>query len=103
MKLFQEGQAREAIDHALNGGQSLHVWTPPKGGWPGAPKCFMKNRERWGHLLDQNMDRLVSTARSLGVRRIVVAQLDRRTQHVDLCGKPLQEAIKKCNDLFGEQ
>ena len=94
MKRFDSRQVREAIEYAGDGGQALHVWNPGKS-YPDAPACFNKSRKGWGHLLDNDEERLVLTARRLGVRRIVVAQRGKRGQHVDLCGKPLKRAIKE--------
>ena len=102
MKLFQHMELLEAYKHVANDGQALHVWIPPEGKWPGAPKCFLKSNKQWGHLMDLNEERLIETAKRLGVKVIKVAQCGRRSQHIDLCGKPLEKAIKECEDLFGE-
>ena len=96
MKQFESKDIPKAHDYVAQGGQVLHVWKPPKHGWQGAPACFMRSRKIWGHLLDADKDRLIATARRLGVRVIKVAQEGRRGQHVDLCGKPLQRAIAEC-------
>lgn len=96
MRRFESRKIRAAYAFVEQGGQALHVWKPPKGGWPGAPACFMKSRRQWGHLLDNDKARLIATARRLGVRVIKVAQEGRRGQHIDLCGRPLERAIKEC-------
>lgn len=93
MKVFQEREVCEAIKHALAGEQVLHLQRPSPN-LPGVPLCFRRAKE-WGHLLDQDARRLARTARQLGVRRIVVAHRGERTQHVDLCGKPLARAKEK--------
>ena len=90
MKLFEERQLMEAYAHAEQGGQSLHLFTDP-GIWPGAPNCFKRSRKA-AHLLDYDEQRLIATARRLGVRVIRIGRKGRRGQHIDLCGKPLQKA-----------
>jgi len=93
MKQFDSRNVLKAIQYALDGGQSLHIW---RGEWPDPkPSCFV-NGQLWGHLIDQDVARLITTAKRLGVRNIVVANRGRRTQHVDLCGKPLTRAVKEC-------
>ena len=94
MKLFEERQIREAYAYAACGGQALHLFSWP-GVYPGAPGCF-KNTKQAGHLFDQDKDRLIVTAKQFGVRRIKVSNEGTKKQHVDLCGRPLQKAIKQC-------
>ena len=96
MKLFQHDEAEAAMDYADEGGQALHVWTPDVGQWPEAPACFKRSGKGWGHLIDMDIDRLMSTARSLGVNVIVVSRRGVRGQHIDLCGGPLRKARKLC-------
>lgn len=102
MKLFQHREVLEAYKYVADGGQALHVWAPLGGKWPGAPKCFLKSNKQWGHLMDLDEERLVETAKRLGVKVIKVAQCGRRSQHINLCGKPLEKAIKECEGLFKE-
>ena len=81
---------------AAGGGVALHVWQPPRGGWPGAPRVFLREARAgrpWAHLFDQDVRRLQEFARRLGVRRIVVHHADTPRQHVDLCGGPLDRAM----------
>jgi hypothetical protein len=86
--------AREALAYAEKGGQALHVWDPRS--QPSqiaqAPRIF-REQFPWAHLIDHNLDRLVSTARRLGVRRTVVGREGDRGQHIDLCANPLYKAI----------
>jgi len=95
IRLFTSRQLREARQHALDGGQALHVWTPPRSNgrseWPGAPQCFQRSRT-WAHLFDQDVERLRKTARRLGVRKVLIHHEGTPQQHVDLCGKPLDRA-----------
>ena len=60
-------------------------------GW-GGPACFRRAKE-FAHLFDQDAERLVATARRLGVRRVVVSRRGQPQQHVDLCGGPLRKAV----------
>jgi hypothetical protein len=99
MKLFAHREIREARAYAEAGGQALHAWDPPRdeqgrNNWPGAPTCFRRSGQ-WGHLFDMDTDRLIATARRLGVRAIMIHGQGAR-QHVDLCGQPLAKAIREC-------
>ena len=64
------------------------------------PACFARS-ETFAHLLDYDHDRLVATARRLGVRVIKVDRQGRRGQHIDLCGRPLERAISEAEDTEG--
>lgn len=102
MLLFTHRQVREAMAHAAAGGQALHIWRPPPDGrggsaWPGAPPRFRKHR-LWGHLLDQDLDRLIRTAHSIGIPHPTVERPGQAKQHIDLCGEPLDRAIAACED-----
>lgn len=90
MKLFQERQLKEAYEYARSGGQALHLFRNP-GLWFDAPPCF-RGRNEAAHLIDYNIDRLIKTARRLGVRVIKCGRKGRAGQHIDLCGRPLQKA-----------
>lgn len=94
MKLFEERQIFKAYAYAAEGGQSLHLFSGP-GIYPGAPQCF-KGTDQAAHLFDQDIQRLIITAEKLGVRAIKVSGKWTKKQHVDLCGQPLQKAIKQC-------
>lgn len=48
------------------------------------------------HLLDANESRLIKTAKRCGVRVIKVSRRGKRGQHIDLCGKPLEKALREC-------
>jgi hypothetical protein len=96
MKLFYHEEAEAAMDFADEGGQALHVWNPNVREWPEAPTCFKRSGKEWGHLCDMDIDRLVSTARSLGVVVIAVSRRGLRGQHIDLCGGPLRKAKELC-------
>jgi hypothetical protein len=95
LKRFGRRQACEAIAYAQSGGQALHVYPGIKS-MP-APRSFHKS-VLWAHLFDQDGSRLRATARKLGVRRIEIHQAETEKQHLDLCGKPLQCAIKMAVD-----
>lgn len=86
--------AREALALAERGGQALHVWDPrtQPGQLARAPAIF-RGQYPWAHLIDHNFDRLVTTARRLGVRRTVVGREGGRGQHIDLCAGPLRRAV----------
>lgn len=98
MRRFEQRQIREALAHAAEGGQALHIWDPgPHAAqtYPNAPAVFLQNRP-WAHLIDDDLERLTATARRLGVRRVFVDRRGQRGQHVDLCGGPLDKALAEC-------
>jgi len=96
MKLFEENQIFEAYQFAAEGGQALHLFSDP-GVYPGAPAVFKKSREA-AHLLDQDRERLIETAKQFGVRVIKVDRKGTPKQHIDLCGRPLKRAIEIAED-----
>lgn len=77
--------------HAAAGGQAIHLHRIV---FDTSPQCFksaVKRGEHIAHLFDQNYDRLVRTAKGCGVNVIVVEDKGNKTQHIDLCGKPLRK------------
>ena len=72
MKLFAEREIFAAYEHADAGGQALHVHGMSQGHrlFAGYPEI--------GHLIDNDKDRLVGTAKQLGVRVIKVERLGAR-------------------------
>jgi hypothetical protein len=94
MKLFTTYEVEEAKAHAAAGGQSLHLHAiiPDRAR---APRCFVQAVDRGepiAHLFDQDRERLVRTARKLGVRVIFIDKEGTARQHIDLCGGPLRKA-----------
>jgi hypothetical protein len=89
MRAFERGQSNEAMLYAAEGGQGLHVY-PALG--MNAPLCFKRSKQ-WAHLYDMDTKRLISTAKQLGVRVIVVHYRGHPNQHIDLCGGPLKKAM----------
>lgn len=100
MKLFQRNQIDEALEYASRGKQSLHIYPSLKR--MNAPKMFMRY-STWGHLLDQQPGRLRKTAKRLGVKIVKIHKPGTKSQHVDLCGRPLDRAIKLCEDSNDEK
>ena len=92
MKRFEARKIRDAYKFSQAGGQALLI--PGFAcNWPGAPKCF--RNKKYGYLLDQNYLRLKETASRLGVRVIKVDKQGDPQQHVNLCGRPLERAMKE--------
>ena len=94
LRVFQQKQIRDAQDWAGIGGQALHLMS---GRFAylrdDTPACF-RGRDQIAHLFDRDRDRLIRTARKLGVRKILVERDDDPVrQHIDLCGKPLERAL----------
>lgn len=110
MRRFDSREVREAKKYAREGGQALHIHRH-LGDRRTAPRCFVEAFDRgesFGHLFDQDGDRLVRTARELGVRVVVVEDRFDPRQHVDLCGEPLRKALALCEgerqgSLFDEE
>lgn len=107
MKLFDDRTAgkrsliREAREYAAGGDLALHVWQPPSEGWANAPQVFTREaaaRRPWAHLMGIRRNLLATTARKLGVRRVVFhgRMSADGVLHVDLCGRPLTKAIALC-------
>jgi hypothetical protein len=96
MRVFAWREVREAIDHSTAGGQSLHLHRviPDR---RAAPRCFVAAVDRGefiAHLYDLDRERLVATARRLGVQNVYVDRDRTPTQHIDLCGGPLWAAVR---------
>ena len=104
MKLFSQRELLEAYAYAREGGQALHVISGRFGHAPGAPGVFLRNQGEMAHLIDHDIERLLCTAKLLGVRVLKVDRAGRVGQHVDLVGKPLARARDLCAtpelDLF---
>lgn len=100
---FEQNELLAAYDHAAAGGQALHLMS---GRFAyirsDTPSCF-KGRAHLAHLFDQDRERLIATARRLGVRVIKVERPGARGQHIDLCGKPLERALALANQTGAEQ
>lgn len=98
MKRFEALEIEEALGHAANGGQALHlhrIIVDRKK----APRCFVAAVDRGefiAHLFDRDRARLVATAKRLGVKVIFVDRDGTDRQHVDLCGGPMWRAVKEC-------
>lgn len=98
MKLFDCTLSRaawkEVEAHSLAGGQALllHRW-----GMNSGPTCF-RGQDVIGKIMDQDVSRLIATARGFGVRRVVVDRRGQPWQHVDLCRGPLRRAIEACTE-----
>jgi hypothetical protein len=90
MKQFEQRQIREAREYSIQGGQALHLHRFNQG------HPLFRRYPVIAHLFDQNKERLVQTAKSLGVRVIKVEREGEDGQHIDLCGKPLERAQQRC-------
>lgn len=95
MRIFHQRELKAALAHATAGGQSLHLVSGVFAHHAGAPGVF-RHCPEFAHLFDQDVDRLVLTAKSLGVRVIKVERPGLAGQHIDLCNKPLHKARDLC-------
>lgn len=96
MKYFEQRQIKEALAYAHAGGQAVHVCRSAQFVTMKAPAVFRRSAQ-FAHLFDEDVERLMKTARRLGVRIVKVERVNREGQHVDLCAKPLDRAIAECN------
>ena len=93
LKIFQEREIPAAYAWSAAGGQALHLMDGSYANMQKrTPRCF-KGHKQIAHLFDLDATRLISTAKALGVRVVLVEHTGQRGQHVDLCGKPLARAI----------
>ncbi len=93
MKLFEQRELHQALEHVRQGGQSLHRHRMLSAN---APACFVRDvraGKAIGHLFDQDIDRLYRTVRDLGVRQVLIEHPGEPRQHVDLCGLPMKKAV----------
>lgn len=96
MKIFKTMEIDEALAHAAEGGQALHLHRIIVDR-DAAPICFVRAVDRGediAHLFDLDEKRLKQTARELGVKVVVIDRPGTDRQHVDLCGRPLANAKK---------
>ena len=84
MRRFKNRDVKKALAYVASGMQALHGSVMRVSG---------KRRVQWAHLMDNDLDRLIATAKRLGVRRVVVERMNERGQHIDLCGGPLKRAF----------
>jgi hypothetical protein len=94
VKLFTTWDVEEALAHAAAGGQALHLHAiiPDR---KTAPRCFVAAVDRGepiAHLFDRDRDRLIRTAKRLGVKVVYVDRDGTDRQHIDLCAGPLRKA-----------
>lgn len=104
MKAFSWRYVEQAVRYAHNGGQGLHLHRFIMS--PNAPRCFtaaVNRGEPIAHLFDLNTERLVRTARQLGVKVIFIDKDETPQQHIDLCGRPLSLAIERCENASWKQ
>lgn len=94
MKQFAFRDVRAALAYSRAGGQALHIHRliPNR---KTAPKLFMMAVDAGqdiAHLFDLDAERLIRTAKSLGVKNPRIHRKGDRGQHVDLAGGPLHRA-----------
>ena len=95
MKMFSQKHLTQALLYARNGGQALHVCKTDTLPALATPPSFRGAKE-FAHLIDLDRARLIQTARSIGVRNIVVDRDETDCQHIDIWGKPLSLARSMC-------
>lgn len=101
MKIFQRMQLHKAIEYAAGGGVAIHLHNIV---FPKSPKCFrdaVARGESIAHVFGQDRQQLVSIAKRMGVRVIVVERQGTSRQHVDMCGKPLKKLLAEVGNECG--
>lgn len=98
MRKFTVRQIREALIYAAQGGQALHLHRFVFPNSPGVFRNAVAKGQDVAHLFDTDYERLVDTAKALGVRTIVVERRDTVRQHIDLCCGPLKKALAMVED-----
>jgi len=97
MKLFRRSQTREAIHYAIDGGQALQPFIKTSV-FCGGCGNFFKYPQRAARLFDQDYKRLVETIKSFGINSVHVHLEGQDKQHVDVVGKPLERAMRACDE-----
>lgn len=92
MIIFGRMEARSAVSTSLEGSQALCVGEPTPHEQRKAPPPF-HNSKRWGQLFDQDLRRLVQTAKDLGATPVRLMFRGDDEQSVLLCGNPLRRAM----------
>lgn len=95
LRVFQWREIDAAVQHAANGGQAVHLHRIVFSHSPSCFKAAIKRGEQIAHLFDQDTARLTKTARRLGVRVVYIDKQGLPHQHIDLCGKPLQQLLQE--------
>jgi hypothetical protein len=90
MKQFLMMELHDAIRHAQDGGQSLHLHNITAG------HPLFRRYSEIAHLFDMDANRIRQTATKLGVKVIKIERANTDRQHIDLCGKPLDRAKMLC-------
>jgi hypothetical protein len=90
--IFGRMEASRAVTSSLDGDQALCVGEPTRDEQRKAPPPF-HNAKRWGQLFDQDLGRLVQTAKDLGATPVRLMFRGADEQSVLLCGNPLRRAM----------
>lgn len=93
MRLFLGLLNPATLAHVVAGGQALEKWGKAFTHGPNAPACF--RGKDFVKLYDHDRDRLIKTARRLGVRVVKVDRPGGDWQHIDLVGKPMERALRE--------
>lgn len=99
MKVFQERELRQAIEYAMTGEVAIHLHSIV---FRHSPQCFIAavgRGEQICHLFDQDKERLIATAKRLGVKVIKLEREGEPRQHIDLCGAPLRKLLAEAKAL----
>ena len=90
LRRFEQSELHEAIRWAIDGNMALHVC----GRLRPTRLAVFNQSGLWAHLFCQDREGLILSARGFGVRQVVIHQEGTVRQHVDLCGRPLELAIR---------
>ena len=84
----------DTFAHVMAGGQAVEMWDKSYTLGPRTPICF--RGKNFVKLYDQDEQRLIATARRLGVKVIKVDRPGQQSQHIDLVGGPMRILLAQC-------
>ena len=93
MQVFQCEDIQAAYAHAAAGGIAVHLHSIV---FPHSPQCFrqaVKRGEQIAHVFGQDAEELKLLAKKHGVRVLYIDKPGTPRQHIDMCGKPLQNLL----------
>lgn len=98
MKLFQRNQIKEAYAYADSGETAVHLHDIV---FRESPACFVRDVKAGkyiAHVFSQDVELLTELAVRSGIKKVVIDGKGTRRQHVDFCGKPLENLIEEMGE-----
>ena len=98
LRRFEQSELHEAIRWAIVGNMALHVC----GRLRPTRLAVFNQSGLWAHLFCQDREGLIVSARHFGVQQVIIHHEGSVRQHVDLCGRPLELAMRMA-EMVAEQ